>query len=135
MTARKPFTVKKMTKEEIPQINKTIDVLYTNKLESQWLRSSGSISSYVYQATEHGIVTFSATGSATVAQTFALKEKHNRIVHVHAHASSEVVTAHVTDITKTSISITCRTISGTAGFSAVTSASIPVYYQVIGSDA
>lgn len=134
MTTRKPFNIKRMSSDETPHLNKTLDTLYSHKVEGKWKREVSGITSYLHWQQECGEVNFSATGSPTVARTFALQEKHQRIIFASAHAKSTDVTAHVTDITASSITVTARTVSGTANFSSVTTATIPVYFTVVSSD-
>lgn len=123
-----------MSPDETSQLNKTIDILYSNKIEGKWKREVSGVTSYLYWQQECGEVNFSATGSPTVARTFALQEKHQRIIFCSAHAKSTEVTAHVTDITASSITVTARTVSGTANFSSVTTATIPVFFTILSSD-
>jgi hypothetical protein len=123
-----------MSPDETNQLNRSLDILYSNKIEGKWKRETTGIKSYPYWQQEAGEVNFSATGSATVAQTFALQEKHSRIIFASAHAKSTLVHAVVTDVTASSITVTCRTISGTADFSSVTTATIPVFFTILSSD-
>jgi hypothetical protein len=134
MTARKPYNIKKMSPEESDPLNRTLDKLYSHKLESKWKRETSGITSYVYQQQECGEAVFSATGSPTVARTFSLQENHSRIIYAMAHAKSTEIIAAVTDVTASSITITCKTVSGTANFSNVTTAVVSVYYTVLSSD-
>jgi hypothetical protein len=133
MPIKKPHTLRKLDETEAAQLDQNFDQLYKTKLESRSHRNSSGAQKSIYQVAEHGLVGFSATGSATVAKTFSLEESHNEIVFAQAHAFSTLVTAHITDVTGTSVTIECRTVSGTAAFSAVTTASITVAFQVIGS--
>jgi len=121
-------------KNEIPDLNRTFVRAFQAKLESLYKREPSGINSFGYQSQEHGEVNFSGTGSPTVAQTFSLREKQAKIIYADAHAMSTVVTAHVTDITQTAITIECRTVSGTANLSDVTTATIRVFYKVQGSN-
>ncbi len=134
MTLKTPKKFLSLERNEVPEINRTFGRLFQSKKESLWLREGTEINPYSYQSEEHGIVDYSGTGSPTVAQTFSLKEKQNKIIHAIAHAHSTLVTAHVTDVTQTAITIECRTISGTANFSDVTTATIKVHFKVQGSN-
>jgi hypothetical protein len=134
VTARKPYNMKKMGPEEGDALNRNLDTIFSHKLESKWKREGTTITPFVYQQQECGEVDFTATGSPTVALTFALQEKHSRVIFAQAHAKSTLVTAHVTDITATSITVTCRTVSGTANFSSVATATVKVFYSVVSSD-
>lgn len=135
MTVKKRHTHKSLGATEVHQLNENLDSLYSHKIESRFsYRPSASASvAAIFQAMETGEATFSATGSATVARTFSLAEQHGSILFAQAHAKSTLVTAHVTDVTSTAITIECRTVSGTALFSSVTTASISVWWSVIGS--
>lgn len=133
MTIKNRFKHRDLSEAETPKLNENLDVLYSHKLESKHLQTSSGTTAYTYQAMEHGLFDFSATGSPTVARSFELSERHGKIVYATAHAKSTLVTAHVTDVTNTSITVECRTVSGTANFSGVTTAAVPVYWQVIGS--
>lgn len=160
MPIKLPYTITKVDDKQVPHMNQNWERLYSHKLESHHKRESTGTTSYVHQFAEHGQVSFSATGSPTVALTFALKEVHENVVYVNAHALSTQVSAHVTDITQTAITITCRVmdakgtdagVSGTItitdsaatfdltasfsdiNFSNATTASVTVFYQVIGA--
>jgi hypothetical protein len=127
LTVKKPYTLPD------PRADQNFSRLYSHKLESRFKKVSSGTLSLLYQSLEAGETTFSATGSATVSKSFGFEEKQGTIVFAMAHAKSPLVTAHVTDVTQTGITIECRTVSGTAAFSAVTTAAISVYYAVIGS--
>lgn len=133
MTLKKPNNTKTFEQTEVVRVNQNFDTLYANKAESRYKTDVSGVNSFIYQAMEHGEVAFSGTGSATVSRTFSLAERHNVIIYANAHARSPLVTAHVVDVTGTSITIECRSVSGTGNFSAVTTATVMVFWQVVGS--
>ena len=133
MTMKKPTTIKEFSPGTAPKLNQNLDVLYYGKLESRWKRESSGITSYIYQSMETGEVTFSSTGSATISKSFGFKERMGTVVFAIAHSQNINTLATVTDITNTGLTIECRTVSGTADFSAVTTASFSVFFQAIGS--
>jgi len=122
-----------MGQEEATNLNQTITRAYSTRLESINKRTNSSTGQFLYQSTEHGELTFSATGSATVALTHNLIEKQNTIIYVNAHSTMVGINAHVTDITQTAITVTIASVSATS-VSSVTNGQITVYYQVIGSN-
>lgn len=134
MTLKKPNNLKAFDETTVYAHNQNIDTLYGSKLESRWKREDAGVSSFIYQSQECGEVTFSATGSPTISKSFGFKEKQDTIVFAQAHAKSTLVTAHVTDVTASGITIECRTVSGTGNFSSVTTAVVSVFYSVIGSN-
>ncbi len=134
MTLKVPKKFMTLDKAEAPDLNRTFARSFQAKVESIHKRETTGITSYGYQSQEHGEVDFSANSSPTVARTFSLKEKQSTIIYADAHALSTLVTAHVTDVTQTAITIECRTVSGTANFSDVTTATIKVFFKVQGSN-
>ena len=86
-----------------------------------------------YQSVEHGDVNFSANGSPATVRTFALIERQNTIVYATAHSTNTDLIATVVDVTKSSIQINVRNNSATNNFSAVTTAAVRIFYQVVGS--
>ena len=117
-------------------INQNIARAYQVKMGSLYVREDSGINNYTFQSMEHGQVSFTATGSPTIARSFGFQEKQNKIVYANAHAISDKCIACVTDITQTGITITVRTVSGTANFSSVVTATngVSVYFQVVGSN-
>jgi len=134
MPLRKPHIIRAVSKEEVDQINENWDVLYKVKLESRFKTFDSGVRSFIFQSQEFGETTFSATGSPTVAKTFALAEKYANILYVNAHAQSILIDAIVTDITNSSLTVTCVNRSGSNDFSAATTAAISVFYQVVGNN-
>jgi len=136
VTLKVPSQLKSLDASTVPSVNKNFERSFQVKVESihSYQQSSTAHVPFLYQSMEHGENTYSATGSATITKTFSLKEKQNKIIFVKAHALSTQVSAHVTDITQTAVTIECRTISGTALFSSVTTASVKVFWEVIGSN-
>lgn len=135
MTIRKPYTIKNMSVEEASQLDDSINRLYVNKLESRVKRdTSDNLQVHTYQVGEYGESNFSSNGSATVVKSFAFQETFSTIIYANAHAKSALTSAHVTDVTGSGITITLRSISGTAGLSGVTTATISVFWQVIGAN-
>lgn len=135
MPTRKPHTIKSMGNESLPQLEDNLATLYRSRLESKYFRdsSSSAITAVIYHVQELGELLFSGTGSPTVTKVVSFQETYDKILGYDAHARSSLVSAHVVDVTNTAISIEVRSISGTGNLSAVTSASIPVCYRVIGS--
>jgi len=134
VSKKPPHTIRNFDPAEVPETNKTISVAYQAKLESINKRDTSGTGQFTYQSAEHGEVDFSGTGSPTVALSFGFVEKQNKIIYASAHALSTLVSAHVTGVTSTGLTITCRSISGTANLSDVTTSTIKVFYQVIGSN-
>ena len=135
MTLKKPHTISKMLPIEAALLEEDLRIAYENKIESRTKRTdSTTVTVLKYQQMEHGEVDFSANGSQATQLTFNLAETHTTIVYAVAHAKSEFITAHVTDITNTAITIVAKPFSSTALFSSVTTATVKVYYQVIGSN-
>lgn len=133
MTLKAPSQVKTMGVEEANSLNQTTTRAFSTRMESIKVTTSGTTTDNLYQATEHGILSFSSNGSSTIVKTQKLAETHGTIVYAEAHSTDILASAFVTDVTNTSIELTLRTISGTAEFSAVTTASIKVFYKVVGS--
>lgn len=134
MTKKLPVIFKQLDKKDLALLNNLHKNLYQLKVESLYKRTESGVESLTYQSFEHGEMSFTATGSATISKTFSLIEKQNTIVHAHAHAYSALASAHVTDVTKTSVTIILRSISGTGDFSSVVAAPVTVYYQIVGSN-
>ena len=136
MPIKKPYTIKALTAQDVPHIDENFNLLYKNKLECRFKYegSSTAVAYYINNFTELGQISVSANGSPTIVKSIPLQERSERVLFAEAHAISPLVSAHVTDITGTSITIEARTISGTANFSAVTTASIIVFFQYIGSN-
>lgn len=132
MTKKRKYTILSLAATEAPEVNNEFDQVYSSKLESRQYNSFGTATIAPFQMMENGSIYFSATGSPTITQS-VLIEKYNTFVTAHASCRSTLAHAVVTDVTNTSISITLRTISGTANFSDVTTASLIVDYTVIGS--
>lgn len=133
MSLKAPHLFKTLGQEEVPDINQALIRAYQTRVESINKNNAGADQKLTYQSMEHGEVSMSPNGSPTISQVFGLIEKQNTIVYVNAHSTSEDVHAAVTANGNTSITITLRTISGTANFSDVTDGPVTVFYQVVGS--
>lgn len=145
MPLKLPNKIKKFQDKETGLVNQNFETLFNVKPESRFLREGSVVNPYIGQAFEHGRVTFSANGSSTILQSFSLEEKYDTIIYANAHAVHSAVTARVVDITQSQISIECTAFSITAVsivnsaitaaplFSAITTASITVYFQVVGA--
>jgi len=133
MTLKVPFKFLNMKDERAPELNRSFSRAYSTRLESFNVRNSATINARTYQSMEHGEVSFSANGSPVTTLTFALAEKHNTIIYAEAHAISTVVVATVTDITNTSITMAMQNMSAGGDISDVTTDTIKVFYQVVGS--
>lgn len=114
--------------EEAPQLERALQDIYTKKVEHS-LHNSAAVT-YPYILT--GSTTGSATGSPTVALTVNLSESYRNIYFAKAEALSSEITAHVTSLGVSSITVTLRTISGTANFSDVTTAAVSIRYFALG---
>lgn len=123
-----------MDQKDVANLNSVIARAYQTRVESLHKREGTAVASYIYQSCEHGEVNLSANGSATVEQSFGFKEKQNKIIFASAHAISNLVTAHVTDVTATGITILMQNASAGGDISDVTSASIKIFYEVWGSN-
>ena len=135
MSRRKRHTLRSMGREEAPVANLIFDELYRSRIMARYWRDPGQSATVVapYPIIETGKAFFSGTGSATIVQSFAIREVMSDILFADAHAHDANVIAVITDVTASSVTITARTVSGTANFSAVTSASVGVSWCVIGS--
>lgn len=135
MSRRKRHTVKSMGREEAAVVNSMFDELYRSRVMSRYWRDPDQSATIVvpYTSFETGRTTFSATGSATIVKSFAIREVMSDILHAEAHANHVGVLAIVTDVTASGITIEARTISATGAFSSVTTASVGVSWLVIGS--
>ena len=133
MTYKPPHQINKMDPKEAPNVNQNFTRAYATRLESVNKRDGTATGQFLYQSVEYGEVAFSATGSATVTNTYALAEKQNKIIYADAHALNSAIVAHVTSVTATAITIECGYVSG-VDFSDVTTGQVTVYYQVVGSN-
>jgi len=134
MTLKKRTTIKAFTPENIPALNENLDALFTVKAESRWARNTSEAKGYAFQSIEHGFVNFSSNGSAVTIRVFPLAEKKGTIIYANANAMSDQIRAFVTDVTSSQISIGVESISQSDGLSNVTTGTIRVFYQVVGSD-
>src|SRR3990167_2024934 len=134
MTLKKRTTIKAFTPENIPALNDNLDTLFTVKAESRWARNTSEAKGYAFQSFEHGFVNFSANGSAITTRTFALVENKGTIIYACANAMSEQFRSFVTDVTNSHIIIGTTPVSQTDSFSSVTTATVRVFFQVVGSD-
>jgi len=133
LTLKKPHHLKTMESNEAPLLDENTSRLYQNKIESRFSTDNETTTIDSYQSVEHGRLDFSATGSPTIAKTVKTAELHGKIIYATAHAQNTLAIATVTDVTNTSITISLRSISGTANFSSVTTDVVSVYYQIVGS--
>jgi len=131
----KPFAfIKSLDERDIPTLNKTITRAYQTRLEGIYHREESGVFQLLYQSIETGDVYFSANGSPTTQRTFALAEKQHKILFAKAEALDTRIKATITDVTLTAVTIALSMISATGNFSAVTTASIRVFYEVKGSN-
>lgn len=148
MSAKKPNTITEITPQTVPKLNQNIDLLYSHKAESRHKNVNGTHSEMIFQSFQHGEVIFSANGSPSTVLSFGFKERQQTIIFAIAHAKSNAVTAHVTDVTNTGITIevfprvniditavvnTTTATSTLLKFSQATTANVTIYYQVVGS--
>jgi len=136
MTQRKPHYISKIDDGSVELLDENVDSLYEKKAESH-MYYNGSASETVvkaYQSQQLGKGVFSATGSPTVTKTFPLPEKQVDVIYVTAHACSDLFTAHVTDVTQTSVAVTIQNRSGAGNISANSTEACTVFWQVIGSN-
>lgn len=134
MPIRKPNKLTKVDATEADQLDQNVNLLYENKVESRFQNNNGTNRELTWQSAFHGSVLYSATGSATIARTFSLPEKIGTVVYVSAHCISSELSAHVTDVTQTAVTIVLRDADSSGVVSAIlTTGQVRVYYQVIGS--
>lgn len=138
MTQKKKHILKGFSLNEIPKLDENFNDLYRNKIESIALYDASASGAALrsYQAMEHGYAYFSANGSAVTTRTFPVRSQFEQIIYANAHARHSAITARVTDITNTSITIDAVSVSASGGaqaFSLTTTASLTVYWQIIGS--
>jgi hypothetical protein len=133
MTYKPPHQINSLDPREAPSVNQNFTRAYSTRLESINKRDGTATAQFLYQSVEYGEVLFSATGSATVAITYNLAEKQNKIIYAGAHSTVVGINAHVTDITSTALTITIASISATS-VSSVTNDQIKIFYQVVGSN-
>lgn|SRR3990167_576953 len=144
MTIKKPNQIKAVTDKELNSINQNWDTLYSLKLESRHKRTESGVTSHIYQSMETGEVWFSANGSATTQRSFGFEERQSTIIVAVAQARSSGITATVMDVTNTGITIECyptrvwdiavSTCLSLMTFSQATTASVSIYYLVVGSN-
>ena len=124
MALKKPWTIKPQDPQKDDRINQNLDVLYKTKLESRWTRkASGSgITSYIYQVMETGKTPdLSANGSANMVVSYGFHEKHGTVIYAQAHSTNPYISANITDVTSTGLSITFTpTLGRTDGTTAAT---------------
>ena len=128
-----PGFFKKLDYSEVANMNKILSQVFRAKLESIWKMDDSGITPYAYQFIERGEVSFSANGSAVITKTFSLHEVHPVRMTGNAHAMSDVVIAHVIDLTQTSITISLQNVSGGGLVSSNTTATVKVFYEAVGS--
>lgn len=135
MSLNVPYRFRAFISSDAGKLNENFSRVYAVKLESRWHYDASSTAgvSYLYQGMELGEANFSANGSGTIVKSFPLVDIYGKILFATAHAKNSAAIAYVSDVTGTSITIEVRTVSGTAGFSSVITASVPVYWQVIGA--
>lgn len=133
MSKKAPHQVNTFSPSEAPKLNQTITQVYQTKVESLNFNQTSGVSQKSYQSMEHGEVNFSGNGSANTVKSFGFGEKQGQIIYATAHASHNRLLASVTDVTLSGLTITLGLISGTANLSDVTTGTIKVWYQVIGS--
>lgn len=133
MTFKKPNTHKEFKTEEIPKLNQNLDVAFSHKIESLHKRNGTSISPFPYQALETGEITFSPTGSAVASLTYGFFNTFSSMMFASAQAKSTLVSAHITDLTVSSVTVSIRLIDSSGAISSVVPGNITVWYQVIGS--
>lgn len=136
MSLKKPHTLRTNESNEVPHLNINFDTAYRTRVEGLNHRdiSSSAVVVYPFQSIETGLANYSATGSPSITKVFALADTYNTILFAQANARHSAIIAQVIDVTRTSISVEARTISGTANFSNVTTASFSVNYLVVGSN-
>jgi len=136
MTQRKPHYIARLDDDSAEQLDENVDSLYEKKAESHMYYKGSASETIVkaYQSQQMGDGLFSATGSPTVTKTFPLPEKQVDVIYVTAHACTNLFTAHVTDVTQTSVSVTIQNKSGAGNISANSTEACRVFWQVIGSN-
>ena len=130
MSIKKKYTLKEFDPETINKIDDLFETAYANKLESRFWNNSASESVQTFQNAIHGTIGFSATGSATVTQSITLPET-GQVLYANAHAQSALVSAHITDVTNTTVAITLAPISASSVSEAIQTSSVNVFFQVV----
>ena len=148
MSRRKPYTLRSLGKEEAAQVNANFDRLYRSTIESTLGYDPASSATLVkaFQVEETGRWICSANGSPTVVRSFPLRSAMSDLLFAtvsvrnsaaggsaSAGNASAAVTAYITDITASSVSMEVRTFSGGTTFSSVTTASLVVFWRVLAS--
>lgn len=126
------MTVRKRHQLNDPYTDYEVTEIYRTKPESQVLRTDSGTAIRPFQVMEHGESDFTATGSATIAKSFAFTETYSNVVYAQAHAQDQNILAAVTDVTQSSVTITIRAVDG--GNVSSVSVTTKVRYQVILSD-
>lgn len=122
-----------------------LERLAKDKLEARFVHDGVSSSLSLlrpFMSTQFGYADFSANDSATIiSRTFPIPERLGNIIGAKAHVMNHNLKATVTDITATSITVACGpwiqiadtgTGSSTVvAFSAITSAAVRVWWEVI----
>jgi len=134
VTLKKPHAISKMDQAEASLLEEDLRVLYEHKLESVACTVSASENTMIYQRQEIGENNFSATGSPIVSRTFAFQSTFDQVIYATAHAMSTDITAHVTDVTASSITVAIRDADGTDNICAITTGTIMICFQVVGSN-
>lgn len=116
------------------ELEQEIQTLYQSKLEARVYDTELSQTVEPSQFMVTGVLTFSATGSASVAKTIPITEPNDKTLHVNVGARSLLITAHVTDVTTTAVTITCQGVGGTTFSTSLTSGQVLVDYLIVGTN-
>jgi hypothetical protein len=138
MTQKKKHTIKGFSLNDVPKLDENLNDLYRSKIESLNLydASASGAAIRIFQSIEHGYAYFSANGSAVTTRSFPIRSQFEQVIYANAHARHSAITARVTDITASSITIDAVAVSASGGaqaFSLTTTASVTIYWQIIGS--
>jgi len=137
MTEKKQFQLKTLESTEVDPLNRNLDQLYRNKLESITHTDTSATVAATFQYIESGEISVSATGSPSVTTVVTLQKKPNKLLYVGANAEVDGIVASVHNVTGTSISVSVRAMpvgtASLANISDVTTASFSVRWMLMGS--
>jgi hypothetical protein len=135
VSRKKPFTLRSLGREEAAQANANFDTLYRAKMESLLFHDPVASATVIMpvQVQELGKIYVSANGSPTIVKSIPLRGSYSDLLYAEANSQRVGTIVTVTDLTATSITIEAQVVSSTGNFSAVTTASVGVFWKVVGS--